>query len=73
MVTDEKRQVMDLFRQGRNLYKQMQFAEAFKRFAEALKIDPEDQPSKVYLARCKHYAKNPPPPDWDGVWVYTTK
>jgi len=51
----------------------MQFADAFKMFAEALKVDPEDTPSKVYLARCKHYAKNPPPPDWDGVWVYTTK
>ena len=73
MLTEEKRQVLDCFRQGRNLYKQMQFAEAYKMFGEALKIDPEDKPSKVYMLRCKNYAKNPPPPDWDGVYVYTTK
>jgi len=73
MITDEKRQVLEHFRQGRNLYKQMQFAEAFKVFASALRIDPEDTPSRVYLARCKHYAQNPPAPDWDGVWTYTTK
>lgn len=73
MISQEKRRVIELFGQGRNLYKEMRFAEAYRRFGEALRIDPEDTPSKVYLARCKHYAKNPPPPDWDGVWVYTTK
>ena len=46
MVTEEKRRVLDLFREGRNLYKQMQFADAYKKFAEALKMDPEDQPDR---------------------------
>lgn len=73
MITEEKREVLDLFRKGRNLYKKMEFGDAYRAFGEALRIDPEDGASKVYLARCKHYAKTPPPPDWDGVWIYTTK
>lgn len=73
MITEEKAKVLDLFRQGRNLYKQMKFAEAYKYFVEALKVDPDDHPSKIYVKRCRLYAKNPPPPDWDGVEIYTTK
>jgi tetratricopeptide (TPR) repeat protein len=73
MVTEEKRKVLDLFAQGRKLYKLMQFEEATKYFGEALKTDPNDGPSKVYYQRCKHYAENPPPEDWDGVFVFKTK
>jgi tetratricopeptide (TPR) repeat protein len=72
-VTEEKRKVLDLFAQGRKLYKLMQFEEAAKYFGEALKTDPNDGPSKVYYQRCKHYAENPPPEDWDGVFVFKTK
>lgn len=73
MITEEKKQVLDLFNQGRKQYKLMNFEEARKCFAQALKIDPEDGPSKVYFARCKHYIENPPPEDWDGVFVMQTK
>ena len=73
MITDEKQKVLNLFVEGRKLYKLMQFEQARERFLAALKIDPEDGPSKVYLARCKHYVDNPPPDDWDGVFVMTTK
>lgn len=73
MVSEDKKRVLDLFARGRKLYKLMQFEEAQKHFAQALKIDKDDGPSKVYYARCKHYIENPPPEDWDGVFVMTTK
>lgn len=73
MISDEKRRVLDLFADGRKKYKLMDFRGAKKYFADALKIDPEDGPSQVYFARCKHYIENPPPEDWDGVFVMTTK
>jgi len=73
-VIDEKtKEVLDLFAEGRKRYKLMDFAEAQKFFGKALKVNPEDGPSKVYYARCKHYIENPPPEDWDGVFVMTTK
>lgn len=73
MISENKRQIIELFTEGRKLYKLMKFEEALATFAKALKIDPEDGPSKVYFARCKEYIKSPPPEDWDGVWVMTKK
>ncbi len=73
MISEEKRQVLEHFNKGRRLYKLMQFEDARKEFALALKTDPEDGPSKVYFARCKHYIETPPPEDWDGVFVMQTK
>lgn len=73
VITEEKRKVLDLFSEGRKLYKLMQFEEARDCFARALQIDVADGPSKVYLARCRHYVENPPPEDWDGVFVMKTK
>lgn len=73
MIDEKTKQLLDLFAEGRKNYKLMNFTEAQKCFARALKVNPEDGPSKVYYARCKHYADNPPPEDWDGVFVMTTK
>lgn len=73
MITAEKQEVLRLFAEGRKAYKLMDFARARDWFAAALKVDKNDGPSKVYYYRCKHYLEAPPPEDWDGVWVMTTK
>lgn len=73
MITEEKKKVLDLFNQGRKQYKLMEFEKARQLFAQALEVDPEDGPSKVYYLRCKHYVENPPPEDWDGVFIMNTK
>lgn len=73
MISEEKKQVIELFAEGRKRYKLMDFDAARKFFAKALKIDEDDGPSKVYFLRCKHYIESPPPEDWDGVFVMQTK
>lgn len=73
MISEQKRKVLQLFAEGRRYYKLMNFIDAQKAFAEALKVDPEDGPSKIYYLRCKHYIEVPPPEDWDGVFVMKTK
>lgn len=73
MISEDKANVLDLFARGRKLYKLMQFAEARELFDKALEVDPSDGPSRVYQQRCAHYVSNPPPEDWDGVFVMTTK
>jgi hypothetical protein len=73
MISDTKKKVLELFTEGRNNYKLMKFDAAKDLFSKALKVDPEDGPSKVYFARCKHYLQHPPPEDWDGVFVMKTK
>jgi hypothetical protein len=73
MVTAEKLKAVELFTEGRKLYKMMEFSKAFSVFCKALEICPDDGPSKVYMERCKYYIDNPPPGDWDGVYVMKTK
>jgi tetratricopeptide (TPR) repeat protein len=73
MVTETKKKLLNLFTEGRKNYKLMRFREALECFGKALKVDPEDGPSKVYYARCKHYLETPPTEDWDGVFVMKTK
>jgi hypothetical protein len=73
MVTAEKLKAVELFAEGRKFYKLMQFKEAAQLFEKALEVCSGDGPSKVYLERCNYYIDNPPPEDWDGVYVMTTK
>ena len=73
MISEDKKKILNIFAQGRKKYKLSDFKGARKLFADALKLDPEDGPSKVYEARCKHYIANPPADDWDGVFVMTSK
>lgn len=73
MITEEKKQAVAIFAEGRKLYKLMKFGEARDAFARALQACPDDGPAKVYFDRCKYYIDNPPPEDWDGVWVMQTK
>ena len=73
MINENKKKVLELFAEGRKYYKLMKFKEAGDYFAQAIKIDPEDGPSKIYYERCSYYLKNPPPDDWDGVYVMQTK
>ncbi|MBA4387488.1 MAG: hypothetical protein C0404_05865 [Verrucomicrobia bacterium] len=42
-------------------------------FEESLKIRPDDGPSSMYLERCRLYMHDPPPDNWDGVFVMKTK
>ena len=73
MISEDKKKVLSLFAEGRKRYKLMDFEGAREYFLKALRIDPDDGPSKLYYARCKHYIENPPPEDWDGVFVMKTK
>ncbi len=73
MISEKKRKVLEFFVEGRKSYKLMNFEKAKGFFAEALKVDEDDGPSKVYFERCQHYIENPPPEDWDGVFVMKTK
>ncbi len=52
------------------LYDSREFAAAQAIFAT---LAPGDPPSQVYAKRCEAYAVNPPPDDWQGEFIMTTK
>jgi adenylate cyclase len=72
-ISPEKRKLLELFAKGLALYRERSFAEAENRFQEALLVDPEDRPSRTYLARCHEFMLEPPPPSWAGVYEMHTK
>jgi adenylate cyclase len=47
-------------------YRARDFAGALAVFEELAAQD--DGPSATYVERCKHFATDPPPSEWDGVW-----
>jgi class 3 adenylate cyclase/CHASE2 domain-containing sensor protein len=72
-LTEDKQKIIQIYNQGLKTYRQKEFEKALTKFKECLSIDPDDGPSKTYLKRCEEYIKNPPPEDWDGVFIMTTK
>ncbi len=73
MITKEKEELLHFYNLGLTAYKQRKWDEAIKAFEKALQIDPADGPSEVYHDRSRKYKENPPPDDWDGVFVMKTK
>jgi len=73
MLSESKKKMLDSYSEGLRLYKELRFQEALAKFKAALQYEPEDSPTKLYISRCIELAKNPPPPDWDGVFTMTTK
>ncbi|MCC6139704.1 MAG: adenylate/guanylate cyclase domain-containing protein [Nitrospira sp.] len=72
-LPDERHPVIEAYRAGLVAYKQRDFAAAATQFEAALARDPQDGPSRVYLARAKEYLMVPPPAEWDGVYDLTSK
>lgn len=65
--------VLGSFAEGLDNYRRGQWQQASRAFAHCLALNPMDRPSAIYLKRCRHYDKTPPPADWGGVWTMTTK
>jgi hypothetical protein len=73
MISEQKKELLRLYNQGLTSYKLRKWDDAVSFFQKALKIDPKDGPSAEYLKRSQAYKVTPPPADWDGVFVMTTK
>lgn len=63
----------DAFVRGLASYRNGQWDAAETAFRACMAERPDDPPSNVYLERIAHLRDTPPPPDWDGVWVFETK
>ncbi len=66
-------ETLECFNNGVSYYKKGDWAASKKMFQKALKLNPDDKCSKMYLERCDYLAKNRPEGKWDGVWVMKTK
>jgi len=72
-VPQEKIELVHGFTQGLRAYQTQQWDKGKKIFSEMNALYPEDEPTKLFLRRVVDLKKNPPPKNWDGVFVMTTK
>lgn len=69
----EKTQLAETFSAGYGSYHRKEFEQAIDYFRQALSMHAGDGVSKVYLERSQSFLVQPPPADWDGVYVMTSK
>ena len=70
---DDRLCALRLFEQGLACYRRQDWTGARSAFRAVLEALPADGPSKLFLERCAKFEAAPPPGDWDGVFVATTK
>ena len=63
----------DDFAAGLAAYRSRDWATAETKFLACLALKADDGPSRLYVERLKHFARNPPSADWDGVWNLAEK
>jgi adenylate cyclase len=54
-------------------YKRRDWRQAHHLFEQFLARWPGDGPGRVFLRRCEEFLREEPAPDWDGVYLLTTK
>jgi adenylate cyclase len=71
--TAEIEKVIEGFADGIAAYRVQDWDTAIAKFNHILEIWPDDEPSKVYVARCERFKSNQPGREWDGVYTMKTK
>jgi len=64
---EEEKGFLDTFEKARALYHEGKFKHALSAFEDMHKHFSHDEPTNVYIKRCKELADHPPR-DWDGVY-----
>ena len=72
-LSEKQSEINRLYSEGISFYRVRDWEKAAEKFQACLRIDGGDYPSTLHLERCAHFQKAPPPPDWNGVWVYEVK
>lgn len=64
---------LDLYDAALDAYRQRRFTDATSLLRRALDDVPDDPLIPLYLTRCATYETFPPPPDWNGAEIATSK
>jgi hypothetical protein len=72
-LSEAQRQLVDAFERGLAAYRRQEWDAAEAALRAALEFVPADRPSQVFMGRIETFRQLPPPKDWDGAWIATTK
>ncbi|QQG39169.1 MAG: adenylate/guanylate cyclase domain-containing protein [Candidatus Woesearchaeota archaeon] len=67
--SEEQEELKKCFEEGLKFYRKKEFDVAISWFKKC----KNDKSSLVFIDRCHEYKKNPPPDEWDGVYVLKEK
>ena len=76
IIVDNGSNIRDMiseFDKGISQYRSKNFTASIDIFNNILEKFPHDEPSKIYIERCKFYIENSPPNDWDYVYTAESK
>ena len=63
-----------LYEAGLEKYFQQEWDAAVELFQESAQLEVNEfNPSLLFIDRCRHFMKNPPGTDWNGVYIMTSK
>jgi len=65
---DLQKETVHHYENAISLFENHDWTAAAEAFKHTLISNPNDNPSRIYLERCKAYQKNPPLKDWDGIY-----
>ena len=72
-LAETEKAAWKLYHAGIKQFFARNFKQARELFVRALEYLPADYLCGMYVERCDDYAKNPPPEDWTGIDVKTSK
>jgi len=72
-VGQETLQEVDRLHKALDAYRAQRWDDAEKLLKNLSYASPKSKLYKLYLDRVAHFRASPPPADWDGVFVFTTK
>jgi adenylate cyclase len=72
-MSDNQKQSLEIYHEGLRLYRERSWQEAIAYFQQAKQLDPTCRVADIYEQRANLYQINPPPAEWNGVFVMTTK
>jgi adenylate cyclase len=72
-VAADLEKFLQVYAEAHVLYLERRWAGAIRKLEEALAIRPNDQPTKLYIERARLYQTQPPPKNWNGVFIMKTK
>jgi adenylate cyclase len=72
-LTDKQKQALELYHEGLKLYRERKWEEAIAYMQQVYSLDETCYAAQIYTERANLYQITPPPDDWNGVFVMTSK
>jgi adenylate cyclase len=72
-MTENQRQALEMYHEGLKLYRSRKWEEAIAYMQQAYSLDENCYVAQIYTERASLYQITPPPAEWNGVFVMTTK